>query len=92
MTAVLLGIRAIDISWIKSSDIDWNKRQMKFHQNKAKTELTLELPQALYNAYLDYLSIRKDVESEYFLHHCQEAILKEIYHQVLYPESFIKYS
>lgn len=67
MTAALLGIRAIDISRIKISNIDWNKRQLKFHQNKTKTELTLELPQVLYNAYLDYLSIREDIESEYLL-------------------------
>lgn len=61
----MLGIRAIDISRIKIRNIGWNEQKLKFHQNKTKTEIILDIPVVLCNAYIDYLSVREDTESEY---------------------------
>lgn len=72
----ILGIRAIDVSLMKIDNIDWDNNRLNFCQSKTKGNISLHIPTALKNAILDYLSVRKDIESKYLFVHLPKNGLK----------------
>lgn len=76
LTISLLGIRSIDLSLMKISDIDFTEKIIKFVQSKTGEYHILTIPDILLEVLLDYLSIRSDTKSQYLFTHLPKNGLK----------------
>jgi len=67
-----MGIRGCDIVNIRLQDIDWNKRNIRFFQDKTEVEVCLPMPVSVGNAIFKYLKEarpRRSSSDHLFINH-----------------------
>ena len=58
-----MGLRSVDVSGLKLSEIDWKNRSIRFVQQKTKVEVNLPMPISVGNAIYKYLLVKPDSKS-----------------------------